>query len=189
MGHYPPRMTESADGQATETAAETATDKPVVEIRPAVPADALVLKVLLKQSLEEIRDGQSSRINDSKLRAFIELCIAEGACLVAEYQEAIVGTICMRTLQEIWSDDQFLNEEWFFVLPRFRDTGAALKLLGTAEQLADEMSLPVFFAINNHDPEPLERLFDRRSGYRRTGSNYLRHPRNGQQEVNDDHDA
>jgi len=160
-----------------------------VMVRPAVPADTISLKVLLKRSLDEIREGQFSRINDTKLRGYILVCIEEGACLVAELEGAIVGTICLRTLQEIWSDDHFLNEEWFYVLPAFRGTGAAVKLLDTAERLADQMGLPVYMAINNHDPERTELLFDHRVGYRRTGANYLRLPRNGQQEVHDDDDA
>lgn len=180
MGDYPPRMTEATGGEAAAATTET------VEVRPAVLADSLVLKVMLKQSLSEVQEGQFSRINDAKARAYIDACIQEGACLVAEYQGAIIGTICLRTLQEIWSDDQFLNEEWFYVLPAMRSTGAAVKLLGTAEQLADKMGLPVFFAINSHDPGPLEEVMDNRTGYRRTGSNYLRHPRNGQQEVHHD---
>lgn len=159
-----------------------------VAIRGAGPADAVVLKVMLKKSLEEVRDGQFSRINEAKARAYIEMCIQDGACFVAELDGAIIGTICLRTLQEIWSDDAFLNEEWFYVLPRFRETGAALKLLDTAEKLADQMELPVYMAINNGDPEPLERVLDQRMGYRRTGANYLRHPRNGQQKVDHDND-
>jgi GNAT superfamily N-acetyltransferase len=182
-------MTDEAAAPDANQDSESVPAAPAVVVRPAVPEDALVIKVLLKQSMSEVQEGQFSRINDAKARAYIDLCIEEGACLVAVYQEAIIGTICLRTLQEIWSDDQFLNEEWFYVLPRFRDTGAAVKLLGTAEQLADQMGLPVFFAINSHDPEPLERVLDSRTGYRTTGRNYLRKPRDGKQEVDNDLDS
>lgn len=184
-------MTETAlPPESESTEPKVATEAGQVTVRPAVLEDFYALRALLKHTLFEVQDGQVSRkINDQKVRAYIELCIGEGACLVAEIDGAVIGTICMRTLQEIWSDDQFLNEEWFCVTPAFRQTGAAFKLLDTAEQLADQMRLPVFFAINNHDPEATEYLMDRRPGYRRTGSNYLRHPRHGQQEVDNDNES
>lgn len=179
-------MIEAAGGEAAQGTDASALTESTVEVRPAVPTDSLVLKVLLKQSLSEVQEAQFSKVDDGRARAYIDACIQEGACLVAVYQGAIIGSICLRTLQEIWSVDQFLNEEWFYVLPAFRGTGAAVKLLGTAEQLADQMGLPVFFAINSHDPKPLQEVLDNRAGYRNTGSNYLRHPRNGQQEVHHD---
>lgn len=176
--------------EAIETVTEAELEihaKPQLEIRPATEADVMILKVILKRAHVDAGRAQFSRINDEKLVAYIRLGLAEGACFVAELDGVIVGTLCLRSLSEVWSDDLFLNEEWFYVLPKFRSTGAAKRLLDTAEQLADQMRLPVYMAINAEDHELVDEFIDRRPGYASTGRNFIRNPRDNGQQEDDDH--
>lgn len=161
-------------------------DKITVSIRRATPLDTVNLVRLLKECWDELREIQVSRVDDYYAISHVNETVQKGFVLVADVSGRLVGSIAVRPCREEWSrpTDWYLNEVWWYTTPRFRDRGVALQLLLEAEKLSDDKQLPLYMCLNSLNPE-VDTLFTARSSYRRTGGNFMRFPRNGQQEVTD----
>jgi predicted N-acetyltransferase YhbS len=149
-----------------------------ISLRQAHAGDAIALRSLLKLALAESGQSQFSRPDDAKALDYVQEVLAAGFVVVALLDGAIVGSIALRPLQERWSQDHFLNEEWFNVLSRYRDTGCGALLLAEAEALIDEAQMPGYFVTETSG----ETLLLARTGFVRTGAQFIRRPRIGDEE-------
>ena len=157
-----------------------------LRIRPAAPLDAANIVRLLKQCWEETRAAQFARVNDQKAIQYVVETMAVSFVAVAEISGRIVGVIALTPYKEPWSDDVAMAEEWYYVVPSFRSRGAAALLLQEAELFCDLQQVPMLFGINASQPKELDEFFARRQGYTYMGGNYMRTPKDGQQENDDD---
>jgi GNAT superfamily N-acetyltransferase len=157
-----------------------------LKIRPAAPLDAANIVRLLKQCWEETGAVQFARVNDQKAMQYVVQTLGMSFVAVAEISGRIVGVLALTPFKEPWSDDVAMAEEWYYVVPSFRSRGAAALLLREAELFCDSQQVPMLFGINASQPRELDEFFARRHGYTYMGGNYMRTPKNGQQENNHD---
>lgn len=153
-------------------------------IRRASPLDVTNLVRLLKECWEELREIQISRVDEYCAINYVNETVQRGFVLVADVSGRLVGSLALRPHREEWArqSDWFLDEKWWYAIPRFRDRGVAMQLLLEAEKFSDEKGLPLYMCLNSIAADEIDALFRARPAYRRCGGTFLRFPRNGQQE-------
>jgi len=162
-----------------------------LKIRAAHPLDNSNIVRLLKMAWEESRAVQVSRVNERKAQLYVAQILAdERFCVrVAEISGRLVGSIALTPMQEPWSDDWFLVEEWFYVLPSFRARGTALHLLSEVEQMADQAGIPILYGVTAVQPQEIDHVFANRRGVTHMGGNFMRLPKassDGKQEAHNE---
>lgn len=162
-------------------------------IRRATAYDVVNLTKMLIQAREEqakhvyypaLAEGERGR----KMVIYHVLgMINSGIVYVADLDGRLLGAIGM-DLDKLaeWSDEFGLINEWFYVLPQFRDSDIARNLLKAVEDWADADIQPW-----NGEPKPrmamiigmlsgqqtgLKNKFMQRLGYQNCGGNFVRSP-------------
>lgn len=98
--------------------------------------------------------------------------LKQGYSLGYEEDGALVGVLILIECNFPWNETTtFLRNEGFFVLPEFRKTGAASKLLRAAKDSARAVGKQLFFHTNFDGNEAVDRFIERQ-GFKRLGSNF-----------------
>jgi GNAT superfamily N-acetyltransferase len=81
--------------------------------------------------------------------------IEEGMVFVARSEDGkAVGTLALTELSFWYSQETFLQDAWFFVLPEFRAGNVGVELMKAAREAAEEKSKIAFVTVNNPDRRP-----------------------------------
>lgn len=158
-----------------------------IRIRRATPWDMTPVAVLLfKGVTEQAEDIWYPRPNVTKGMAHVLCMIDQGFVGVAEEvtdvtdHRLIVAAIGMTVAQFEWSDDWFLQNEWFYVDKDYRATDIAANLLKFVEEWADTQHTPeggglpiVIGMLSGLDTDLKDHLMERR-GYAYGGGNFIR---------------
>jgi len=65
-----------------------------------------------------------------------------------------VGTLGLHEVKFWYSDTSYLQDAWFFVLPRYRRGKAGVLLLRAAREEAEQRNLLALLTVNNPDRRP-----------------------------------
>ena len=125
--------------------------------------------------------------------------INNGVVFVADLDGRLLGVIGMHVGKMAdWSDDYGLINEWFYVLPKFRDSDIARTLLQQVEIWADadvqpwneepKPRMPVMMGMLSGQQTGLKNKFMRSLGYVNGGGNFVRAPQHEQVETDADED-
>lgn len=159
--------------------------------------------VNLAKMLQRARDEQAAHIyypsvpegeRGKKMVVYHVLnMINDGVVFVADLNDRLLGAIGMHmTKLADWSDEYGLVNEWFYVLPQFRDSDIARALLTAVETWADADVQPwngqpkprmaVMIGMLSGQQTGLKNKFMSRMGYSNGGGNYVREPQHEQDE-------
>ena len=131
-----------------------------VTYRLATSADRDALRAMLLDMRSEMGIGS---LNRDKGFAVLDKVIAGGLAIVAEIDNAIVGSIGLFIGDWWYSDDQFVGDYWTYVDPVARNSFIALRMIEVAKTIARGLGLPlVMSVINPIDGIKVSRLYRRR---------------------------
>jgi GNAT superfamily N-acetyltransferase len=134
---------------------------------------------------------------------YVLTLINRGLVFVADLEGRLMGAIGMVVHQYPWSSEWVLLNEWFYVLPQFRDSDIARALLTAVEVWADEEVEPrtgkhkdklgIVIGIWSGERTGIKDQFMERLGYQNAGGSFVRAPeplraRDEQQVENDNHE-
>jgi len=173
-------------------------------IRRAVAYDVVNLTKMLIQAREEkgqhiyypsVPEGELGR---QMVLDHVNSMTKGGVVYVADLDGRLLGAIGMHATQMAeWSFDFGLVNEWFYVLPQFRDSDIAIMLLKAVEEWADadinpwndkaKPRMPMVVGMLSGQQTGLKNKFMQGLGYVNGGGNFVRAPRYEQdQEADDD---
>jgi len=114
--------------------------------------------------------------------------IDKAVIYVADLNGRLLGVIGCSVDRFPWSDDWMLTNEWFYVLPQFRDSEIALALLHAMETFADADELPfsgekkprmaILLGMVSGQRTGVKNAWMQRQGYENGGGNFVRAPQN-----------
>jgi GNAT superfamily N-acetyltransferase len=105
--------------------------------------------------------------------------IARRLVHVAEVETVIVGCIMLDTHHWPWNRKSwYLENQHFWIEPKFRKGGVAAKLIAAAKATADDMKMPLrlCFTSDGRDADLKDR-FMRMQGFKYQGGNFFFHPK------------
>lgn len=171
-------------------------------IRRATAYDVVNLAKMLIQGREEQEEGiwypsipEGDRGKMMACKYVLDL-IDRAVIFVADLNGRLLGCIGCSVDRYPWSDDWMLSNEWFYVMPQFRDSDIAVSLLAAMEQFADADELPI-----TGDPKPrfaimlgivsghqtgVKNRFMEQQGFKNGGGNFVRAPQYGQEQDDTD---
>lgn len=74
-----------------------------------------------------------------------------GAWVVEDAAGKVLGTIGVHRTSPWYSDEEYLADGWFYVLPEYRKTGVGKMLLDAAIEFAKEQKMPLIVGVFNMD--------------------------------------
>jgi len=83
------------------------------------------------------------------------LVLSEGMTLVARSDDGkAIGTLALTELKFWYSKETYLQDGWFFVLPRYRRGKVGIELMRQARQIADQRNKILLVTVTNPDKRP-----------------------------------
>lgn len=166
-------------------------------IRRAVAYDVVNLTKMLIQAREEkdpriyypsVAEGEVGR---QMVSDHARNMTKNGVVYVADLDGRLLGAIGMHVTQlKEWSPDWGLINEWFYVLPKFRDSDIAIMLLKAVEEWADadinpwndraKPKMPMIVGMMSGQQTGLKNKFMQGLGYVNGGGNFVRAPHHEQ---------
>lgn len=173
-------------------------------IRRAVAYDVVNLTKMLIQAREEqakhiyypsVPEGELGR---QMVSDHVRDMTKQGVVYVADLDGRLLGAIAMHVTQlKEWSFEFGLINEWFYVLPQFRDSDIAIMLLKAVEEWADadinpwndkaKPKMPMVVGMLSGQATGLKNKFMQGLGYINGGGNFVRAPHH-EQFIEDDDD-
>ncbi len=136
--------------------------------------DAVNIVRLLKQGWSEQLRLEPARVNDAKALRYVLQHVEQSFVVVADLSGRLVGTLAVRPTEEQFSDDWYIEREWFYVVPSFHETPH--RLLVEVEQYSEELELPLRMSAHSFSPERFDLLMSGRRRYVPMGSTFFRVP-------------
>lgn len=154
------------------------TNEKTITIRRAVAHDFVSIMKLLEQAVQE-NEVAYPAIDPFKIMQWIGDTKRDGEILVAEIGSLekgsrLVGCIGMTVQFWKWSQEQFIGNEFMFVLPAFRKHGTFDKMIEAAEHFADKGNLRLVIGFSGgHKSDVKDRMMMLR-GYHYSGGTFHR---------------
>jgi len=125
--------------------------------------------------------------------------IDKAVVYVADLNGRLLGCIGCSVDRFPWTDDWMLTNEWFYVMPQFRDSDIAAALLHAVEAFADADTLPlsgetkprmpIMLGMVSGQQTGVKNRWMQQQGFINGGGNFVRAPQNVEIEENIDNDA
>jgi GNAT superfamily N-acetyltransferase len=145
-------------------------------IRTALESDTEVLLEMGKAMHHESPRYEHVSYSEGKARAMISMLLPTGGILVAEVDDVVVGMAAAFVVEHFFSTDRYAADLVVYVLPEFRGSTTAMRLVRAVEswaavQGAKEIVLGVSTEIETDRTTALyEHL-----GYRESGRSLIKH--------------
>lgn len=122
-----------------------------LELRVAEGRDDAIKAFVLFKAMHEEGLVPGSFHPLKTLSNVLRMVNGPGSCvLMAMNGDEAVGVLGLFEEAYWWSEDRFLGDKGFYVLPKYRDAGAFDVLLQAAQQAGDDLGLQVVITIANH---------------------------------------
>jgi GNAT superfamily N-acetyltransferase len=173
-------------------------------IRRATAFDVVNLAKMLIAARDEQADGiwypSVPEGDRGRMMAtqYVLALIDKAVIYVADLNGRLLGCIGCSVDRFPWSDDWMLTNEWFFVLPQFRDSEIALALLSAMESFADADQLPyseeakprmaIMLGMVTGQQTGIKNRWMQQQGFINGGGNFVRAPQYEPQQEDDDVD-
>ena len=122
-------------------------------------------------------NGKSPKLHWGRVSHKINSVLLDGVVFVVRDEDGnIVGSVGLEETDHWWSNENFLGDSWFYVLPKHREIADGEKpsdlLLKTAMTYAKEKNKPIVMGIYNITSiEKAEKLFFK-NGFHKIGGTY-----------------
>jgi GNAT superfamily N-acetyltransferase len=112
-----------------------------------------LLELLVGNFAPEHSMGKLSakNFNLNKSYAWMVQNVEYGAWAVEDSEGKFVGSIGLHTASPWYSDEQYISDGWFYVLPEHRNTGVGKVLLDHAKEFAKNFNLPLIVGVFNSE--------------------------------------
>lgn len=111
-------------------------------------------------------------INEEKTKRWLGGLIGKGRIIVAEEGRTLIGAAAVDAASYPFSDDVYMSEQFIYVLPEHRCSGAGIALIRSMIAYAKRSQMLVFAGVSTGtDVERKDALF-RRIGLQRIGGMY-----------------
>ena len=157
---------------------------PTIRVRRAVPKDVVNIAKLLNSGWKE-QIVEYAPIDDLRGFRWLLAIIEEGFLAVADLNGRIVGATCASPFKPPWSHRWMLDMEFLYIMPTFRQAGVADGLINAVQGFADEVKLPMTFAIQTGEKPLVKDRLMKMAGFTYVGGTYLR-PYDGKQQEDDE---
>lgn len=97
------------------------------------------------------------RVNETKALGVITQTINAGHCLITRDQGQVVGSMGLYRSQWWYSDDPVFFDQWFFVHPKHRSSGHALRLISAMKAISAQNKTPFVLSVGT-TVDTLEKL-------------------------------
>jgi GNAT superfamily N-acetyltransferase len=155
-----------------------------LRVRLGEPADEDAVFEAMRQmhSLAESgfrhQDGKPFAFSESKVRNSVRAALVhyESWIGIAEVNERAAGVVMLALSTPFYSESPYLAEQTLFVLPEYRGTSCARRLLEFSKALSAALNLPLAIAVMSADrTETKTKLYERALGQKASGSVFLCH--------------
>lgn len=164
-----------------------------LKIRRATAFDVVNLsKMLIKARDEQVNGGiwypavADGERGEMMACQYVLTLIDKAVIYVADLNGRLLGVIGCSVDRYPWSDEWMLTNEWFYVLPQFRESDIALALLTAMEHFADAESVPysgedkprmaIMLGMLSAQQTGAKDRWMRQKGYVSGGGNFVRAP-------------
>ena len=113
------------------------------------------------------------KINTQKMINKINELLHKGIILVAIQDNKIVGSIAGMPVTDWWSDESYLSDAWFYVLPESRKSDIAKKLITSFIKIAKEVKIKIRLGHVFSGDVSRKDLFYEKLGFVKAGSVYM----------------
>lgn len=86
-------------------------------------------------------------VNEIKAQGVISQRISDGGCIIARNKSGIVGSVGIYKESWWYSDDLAFFDQWFFVHPKNRSEGHAVRLIAALKQAARDENIPFVLRV------------------------------------------
>ena len=132
----------------------------MIEIRWAKVEDIpAISNLMVNDMFPEHGKHMAETLNPHKVVKQIEQCVRGEGTLIAETTLEMVGVLNLNRVQWWFSDEYFLSDLGFYVLPEFRGT-AGKKLIKRAARYARDCKLPLYIIQLHGAKGPSGRVMD-----------------------------
>lgn len=123
----------------------------IVKLQPCEQDVARIFKLITQDFANEHSMGKLSASNHNVQKGLLWGIknIECGAWVVEDDDGKVVGTIGVHKTSPWYSDEEYLMDGWFYVLPEYRKTGVGKMLLDAAVGFAKNENLPLMVGIFN----------------------------------------
>jgi len=154
-----------------------------ISVRLAEPRDIVNITKLLREGYLQTMTRYAP-IDEVRAYAWILNVIDTGVAAVADMDGRIIGALGASPFQPGWSKEWWLDGEFLYVLPQFRDLHLHAKLLRAVEGWADAHNAPVILSIQSGDRSLVKDRMMQMQGWSYVGGQFTREP-SGQTENTD----
>lgn len=143
----------------------------MIEIRPLAYGEVDELVGLTRAMHAEAPHYAPYPFEPAKLKAWGQLCIEDEhwLCLLAWHGREAVGFIAVGSVEMIFSSERTIDDLGLYVLPSWRGTSCAVRLVRQMEAWAASRGKVIRLGVTTGtNPEPTTRFLNR-LGYRQTG--------------------
>lgn len=131
-----------------------------------------ILSLMIDRFHHEYRDWFPPT-NPERMFRYIAHHVTNGASFVAERDGVIVGATCGAPVHYWFSDERYVSEGYFYVVPEARPSRAAVLLLRALQGYADNLGIPLKIGVTSgNDLDRKDRFFERH-GMTRIGGMYI----------------
>jgi len=116
----------------------------MITVRAATVLDEDAIFFML---LDMAKENSKHRVSVSKSIATIRECITIGGCAVAEDNGKIIGSVGVSPQSPWYSNDKFLGDSWFYVVPEKRGSRAAILLKRAVQEFANRIGMDLVLAV------------------------------------------
>ncbi len=146
-----------------------------MNVRTAVEADEDAIFMML---LGMAAENSKQPVAPGKALKTVCKVIKEGGAFVVELDGKIIGSVGVGPKSAWFTDYVFLGDYWFYVIPEWRNSRAAVMLKKAAFEYADKADQDIVFAVFSiEDAERKSRFFAK--GMTFLGSAFVRETSNG----------
>lgn len=124
--------------------------------------------------------------------------IDKAVVYVADLNGRLLGAIACSVDRFPWTDDWMLTNEWFYVMPQFRDSDIAKALLHAVESFADsdvlpfsgeaKPRMPIMMGMVSGQQTGVKNRWMEQQGFINGGGNFVRAPQNDEVKEDIDYD-
>lgn len=112
-----------------------------------------LLKLLVEHFVPEHSMGKLSakNLNFNKGYGWLVHNVECGAWAVEGEDGQFIGSIGLHVTSPWYSDEKYLADGWFYVLPEHRNTGVGKALIDRAKEFAEDSNMPMILGVFNAD--------------------------------------
>jgi GNAT superfamily N-acetyltransferase len=136
------------------------------------PEEVVAVYQILMEMHKEAEPIHLPEVDPAKVVNSIRLCAETGKLFVAERDGKIVGALGLLPTEHWFATDTYYADRFFYVLPSYRNSTIATRLLKAAKDFATDEGRELYMAVLSGVEVDRKENFIMRQGFARVGGMY-----------------